>query len=665
MAFITDILNTIKNARKGKDMRQAIYDGIQQCYKDATGHPDSVAAVVERLKIEKGRIDELATSQTFTGNYTQSNLVFHAYRNATTGDPDPDDSYNYEGTSGKHEMPICKIFQEGTLDFAEKQSNEKVKILKEGLYIFELRIFISGSGKLDIEARINDVSQRYNAWQIVAQSTEETKIIAYILYLKGDDVVSFYGTPGLQASVRAPVSDVNCYVLDWIGKAQISDCSKEISDIRVGEDGAVYGTAGEAVRKQIGNLTEDINEQTGSYLQGKQLFNANDFSIGACTSGLKTESQFRITNAKETFEKSTPIKCKIGDALNINVDLANSDFIGCRVGIHEISNSYFVSDSGWLQVTNKGVSYTVKHKSTIGVNVSFSFSKNSNTVITNSTEYTGELTLDKLLSNIKISVVMGDSVVSNVQLGEMYNNLKKAITMPRMIYKSDPAFDIFLNAESKYRLQGCTVGKEFLYYSMTEQDNSNSYIYKVSLSNGELVSSSAGKYGHAGDMTFNPNTNEIITLTAEISYTDLFILDADTLLLKKTIRVNTEGWRLATIAYNPYTKGYVAEFAKNNTWSEYKFAFTDTNFSIISGFNSIKQGYTLQGIECDGRYVYAMYAYPNIVIVYDVNGSYVGYIKIPFTTESECIAKHNDILFIGEDGEKKIYKVQLQYEWDD
>lgn len=259
MAFITDILNTIKNARKGKDMRQAIYDGIQQCYKDATGHPDSVAAVVERLKIEKGRIDELATSQTFTGNYTQSNLVFHAYRNATTGDPDPDDSYNYEGTSGKHEMPICKIFQEGTLDFAEKQSNEKVKILKEGLYIFELRIFISGSGKLDIEARINDVSQRYNAWQIVAQSTEETKIIAYILYLKGDDVVSFYGTPGLQASVRAPVSDVNCYVLDWIGKAQISDCSKEISDIRVGEDGAVYGTAGEAVRKQIGNLTEDLS----------------------------------------------------------------------------------------------------------------------------------------------------------------------------------------------------------------------------------------------------------------------------------------------------------------------------------------------------------------------------------------------------------------------
>lgn len=352
MAFITDILNTIKNARKGKDMRQAIYDGIQQCYKDATGHPDSVAAVVERLKIEKGRIDELATSQTFTGNYTQSNLVFHAYRNATTGDPDPDDSYNYEGTSGKHEMPICKIFQEGTLDFAEKQSNEKVKILKEGLYIFELRIFISGSGKLDIEARINDVSQRYNAWQIVAQSTEETKIIAYILYLKGDDVVSFYGTPGLQASVRAPVSDVNCYVLDWIGKAQISDCSKEISDIRVGEDGAVYGTAGEAVRKQIGNITEDIDNFPFQLIKSKNEFNSESVD----NQDGKTLSDVGKVIDDSNYSVSHKIKCQYGDTVYLSRRI--SDISDERQFVTVWNICAYDSSDKFLGISTKG-SYAV------------------------------------------------------------------------------------------------------------------------------------------------------------------------------------------------------------------------------------------------------------------------------------------------------------------
>lgn len=358
MGIINEYLKKIKEAVYGEEVRSSIHDAIEQCYKDATGHPDSVAAVVERLKIEKGRIDELATSQTFTGNYTQSNLVFHAYRNATTGDPDPDDSYNYEGTSGKHEMPICKIFQEGTLDFAEKQSNEKVKILKEGLYIFELRIFISGSGKLDIEARINDVSQRYNAWQIVAQSTEETKIIAYILYLKGDDVVSFYGTPGLQASVRAPVSDVNCYVLDWIGKAQISDCSKEISDIRVGEDGTVYGTAGEAVRKQIGNLTEDLgNLDSDLYSISSNILDTNGLLENTAIKdwGNPTIDNYTYESAGKYSTRPIPV---LADEIYKSIGyefcyiLFNSD------GSFTTGNSLLNSTVGTIKIPN-GIGYIV------------------------------------------------------------------------------------------------------------------------------------------------------------------------------------------------------------------------------------------------------------------------------------------------------------------
>ena len=36
MANITELLQTILSARYGKDVRQAIHDGIDKCYKDAT-----------------------------------------------------------------------------------------------------------------------------------------------------------------------------------------------------------------------------------------------------------------------------------------------------------------------------------------------------------------------------------------------------------------------------------------------------------------------------------------------------------------------------------------------------------------------------------------------------------------------------------------------------
>ena len=43
MANILDLLNTIKDSKYGKDVRQSIHDAIQQCYNDATGNPESIA----------------------------------------------------------------------------------------------------------------------------------------------------------------------------------------------------------------------------------------------------------------------------------------------------------------------------------------------------------------------------------------------------------------------------------------------------------------------------------------------------------------------------------------------------------------------------------------------------------------------------------------------
>lgn len=44
MANVMEILGRIKTEIYGRDVRQSIYDAILQCYKDATGNPESIAA---------------------------------------------------------------------------------------------------------------------------------------------------------------------------------------------------------------------------------------------------------------------------------------------------------------------------------------------------------------------------------------------------------------------------------------------------------------------------------------------------------------------------------------------------------------------------------------------------------------------------------------------
>ena len=50
--MISNYLKKIKEAIYGEEVRSSIHDAIEQCYKDATGHPDSVAAVVLGLSKE-------------------------------------------------------------------------------------------------------------------------------------------------------------------------------------------------------------------------------------------------------------------------------------------------------------------------------------------------------------------------------------------------------------------------------------------------------------------------------------------------------------------------------------------------------------------------------------------------------------------------------------
>lgn len=351
-----------------------------------------------------------------------------------------------------------------------------------------------------------------------------------------------------------------------------------------------------------------------------------------------------LTNGENAY---APYRVRSSDFMVFSVDTKVYIEEGRRLGVQFFNDDdTFKSDSGW-QTKEYVIPKNTKFKCVIS----------------------GSLTTDDNEYNITPDVRAFTNYISaQLDIFKRMDDIEKAAIKKSSVnaYPMKPTNTLidFLQGENTYRMQGATIKGDVLYYSMTHNDT-EATIYKHGILDNTPITSVTGNFGHAGDLTYNPNTNEIITLNASYSYTTLYILDADSLELKRTVRIDTTGWRVATIAYNPANKGYVFELAANGTWSDYKFAIADENFNILSEFSPIKNGYLLQGIECDGKFIYALYASPNIIIVYDINGNYRGHHKLSFNTESECIAKYDDTtFFVGEDGEKKIYKMVLSYEWE-
>lgn len=322
MAFITDILNTIKNARKGKDMRQAIHDGIEQCYKDATGHPESVAATVKKIgevsanllketadrkaevNTERKRIDNLIKElPTTAGEYQQSKLVLHSYDNTAV---------KCTKTSGNYtNVPTFTTDQGGPLSSLHtKKSNYQIAVNKSGLYLFELRIHVNSlvaNKRVELVPFINNTRNAAlaSSYNTVGDFTLTT-VAALPIWLSANDTVDFRIAPIDAAEVRLQLADVLVYAIDWEDKFKIPDYTgytAETRDIRTGADGTVYGTAGEAVRKQIGNLTEDLEYKINSRLTPIQFetvlgyYKANEF----------------VTGKKEWGARLMRVQCKKGD----------------------------------------------------------------------------------------------------------------------------------------------------------------------------------------------------------------------------------------------------------------------------------------------------------------------------------------------------------------
>lgn len=325
MTLINDLLKRIKEAIYGEEVRGSIYDAIEQCYKDAVGHPESVAATVKEIgevsanlsketadrktevNTERKRIDNLIKELPATaGEYQQSKLVLHSYDNTAV---------KCTKTSGNYtNVPAFTTDQGGPLSsLYTKKSNYQIAVNKSGLYLFELRIHVNSliaNKRVELAPFVNDtrnaaLASSYNT----AGNFTLTQVAALPLWLSANDTVDFRIAPIEAAEVSLQLGDVLVYAIDWEDKFKIPDYTgyaAETKDIRTGADGTVYGTAGEAVRKQIGNLTEDLDnkiEHVGGY---------KEYDIGTPSVGTYWNKSAKKQLESETYQSFNPISLKAG-----------------------------------------------------------------------------------------------------------------------------------------------------------------------------------------------------------------------------------------------------------------------------------------------------------------------------------------------------------------
>lgn len=152
MGLINEYLKKIKEAVYGEEVRDSIHDAIEQCYKDATGHPDSVAATVKEIRevsanlsketadrkaevgIERKRIDNLVKD-------TTDNVVEYKADNFLMSCKSDAQASTAETTLNVFKNISSK--SENLGNFITISSDSKIQIKKSGLYSFDCKVQVT------------------------------------------------------------------------------------------------------------------------------------------------------------------------------------------------------------------------------------------------------------------------------------------------------------------------------------------------------------------------------------------------------------------------------------------------------------------------------------------------------------------------------------------
>lgn len=297
MSLILELIEKIRKSRYGRDVRESIAAGIEQCYKDATGHPDSVAAMVGEIKEVSDKVDTLEKQQ--AEHLSVLDAIYGSEETVCAEGTELADTDLYQDG-----MSLAVLLQFG----AWMAADASYEIMKHPDY-FCFTNPISNYDKIVIEARFtgHGTARRFvfdapepstathgepvqigsytlsiqnldNDMTPVSGTIEEISIRvagirdnthdgAYYEYAYIDRLtkmtINASGVSGVAYGSAESMSELTSYdgsveIVDIRGIKENPQKDAELVDLRTKADGTVAGSAGQAVREQVTKLKNDL-----------------------------------------------------------------------------------------------------------------------------------------------------------------------------------------------------------------------------------------------------------------------------------------------------------------------------------------------------------------------------------------------------------------------
>ncbi len=207
-----------------------------------------------------------------------------------------------------------------------------------------------------------------------------------------------------------------------------------------------------------------------------------------------------------------------------------------------------------------------------------------------------------------------------------------------------------------WHMQGGDTDGKYGYYAINDggdQGESLTKIYKVDFATWEIVAiSEPMQCGHANDVTYVSDTNELLVTWCENPIENVTVINAETLEYVSTV---TLPYKHAVMDYSAGRKQYVLGGMGKNDYT-----VCDANWEFDSNIPQSNMKFAMQSLECDDKLIYNIQS-PNsggsdgYLFVYNWDGELLHLITFDMEYESEnvCLYGNKMILAVNDHHEEK------------